>query len=262
MRLLITGDLPRAVAIPLHQQHHALSSLVYTLLRAADPEYARFLHDEGYGGGGDARRYKLFCFSGLRCSRRRIAGETLWLGPGRVTWQVASPLPAFLQAFATGLLACGQLEIGSLHLPIAQTQCLADPDFASGFAAFTCLTPIVAALPLPDGGTRYLRPCEGEAFRQAVGRNLLHKYHALHGQPFPDAEKVPFDFAFNADYMADPRHRQGTKLTMYKGIQIVGAQAPFTVSAAPALLQLMYDCGAGEKNAGGFGMVQVQEARF
>lgn len=261
MRLLITCEVPRPIAIPVNHQYE-LGSLVYGLLRAADPEYARFLHEEGYGGGESARRYKLFCFSGLRCARRRVDGETLWLGPGAVTWQIGSPSASFLQPFATGLLAAGGLTVGAATLPVASVQALPPPDFSSGTARFTCLTPIVAALPIDNGGTRYLRPCEGAEFSTAVRNNLLRKYQALHVAAFADEADLRFDLTFDAEYLADPRHRQGTKLIAYKGIQIVGAQAPFVIHTnAPALLELLYDAGCGEKSSAGFGMLQAQEGR-
>jgi CRISPR/Cas system endoribonuclease Cas6 (RAMP superfamily) len=37
----------------------------------------------------------------------------------------------------------------------------------------------------------------------------------------------------------------------------VGAFCPFTVSGSPELMETGYQTGLGEKNAGGFGMVDV-----
>ena len=254
MRLIIQCALERSVPFPINQQQH-LAALVYRFLNTSDPEYARFLHNDGYAIDAGARRYKLFTFSGLRAPRhcRRMNGDTLWLGPGNVHWQISSPREDFLRNFATGLLATGALEVGSQRLPIAEARTVSTPDFSAGTARFTCLSPIVAGVPDAEG-TRYLRPCEGEAFSQAVRKNLLHKYQALHGAPPPDDR---FAMTFDARYLADPRPREGTKLVRFKEISIVGAQAPFTATGAPDLLELMWDCGAGEKNAAGFGMVDL-----
>lgn len=256
MRLRIECDLRRETPFAINHQDQ-LTGLIYRMLACSDGEYSRFLHDEGYLLEGGAKRFKLFCFSGLRCQRRRVGGGTLWLGPGPVQWLIGSPVEPFLRHFATGLLAAGELEVGAQRLNVTQAQSLPTPEFAAGRALFTCLTPIVAALPLENGGTRYLRPAEGTAFSGAVRNNLLHKYQALHGHA-PTQEESCFEMTFDPDYLADPKHREGTKLITYKAIQIVGAQAPFTVIASPALLQLLYNCGAGEKNAGGFGMVEYQ----
>ncbi len=243
------------MSFPISQQHELLG-VVYRFLKSSDPEYADFLHQEGYAIDDGSRRYKLFAFSGLRAPRhcRQVMGGTLWLGPGVVDWQISSPREDFLRNFATGLLASGVLEVGAQRLPIAEAQTMSTPDFSSGSARFLCMSPMVASVREPSGGTRYLRPCEGEAFSQAVRKNLLRKYRALHGV---EAGDVDFEMTFDARYLADPKHREGTKLVRFKEINIVGAQAPFTATGSPALLELMWDCGAGEKNSAGFGMIEL-----
>lgn len=99
-----------------------------------------------------------------------------------------------------------------------------------------------------------LRPAEGEEFSEAIRRNLLRKYHRLHAAPPADAR---FNLAFDPAYLARDRN-SGTKLITYKNIQVRGALAPFTATGSVELMQVMLDCGAGEKNAGGFGMVDVK----
>ena len=256
MRLRITCELARQIACPVNHQHF-LTGLVYRLLECSDANYARFLHDEGYGLEADARRFKLFTFSGLRAQRRRIMGDTLWLGPGVVSWFIGSPVEDFLTNLATGLLSSGHLSVGPVELPIAQIETLETPDFSAGLAHFTCLSPIVVAVPVEINGkpgTRYLRPAEdGAAFSEAVRKNLIRKYRTLHeGKPPDDAR---FEMTFSADYLNS--HRGGTKNIAFKGIQIIGAQAPFLATGSADLLQTMWQCGAGEKNSSGFGMMEV-----
>jgi CRISPR-associated endoribonuclease Cas6 len=60
---------------------------------------------------------------------------------------------------------------------------------------------------------------------------------------------------FDPTYLS--RTSGGTKLVTFKGIGIVGAFCPFTVSGSPELMETGYQTGLGEKNAGGFGMVDV-----
>jgi CRISPR-associated endoribonuclease Cas6 len=259
MRLRITCDVRRETAFPVNHQHH-LMALSYGLVAVGDEEYARFLHNEGYAAGGEGKRVKLFCFSGLRCARRRSEGETLWLGPGAVTWLVSSPVEAFLRNFATGLLSAGLMRVGAQELPIAEVQTLPPPDLSRGAARFTCLTPIVASLPRPEsegGGPTYLRPRDGRAFSAAVRNNLLYKYRTLYGVPPQDDR---FELTFDADYLARNPHG-GTKKITIKGIEVIGAQAPFAADGSPELLALMVDCGAGEKNSAGFGMVDLMVGR-
>ena len=250
MRLRIQLDNPHGATLPLNYQHH-LTAAIYGLLATSDAEYAHFLHGAGYGPEGSTKRFKLFVFSWLR-GRHRVEGDALRFAPGPVAWQIASPVPDFLTHCATGLLAEAVLNVGSTSFPITQIETLPPPSFA-GTARFTCLSPIVAALPLPDGGTRYLTPSDGTAFSAAIRANLLRKHETLHGElPADDRFQLTFDPAYLE------RSHGGTKLITYKDIQIRAAFAPFCASGSAELLRVGYECGFGEKNAAGFGMAEVK----
>ena len=253
MRLRIQLDNPHGAALPLNYQHH-LTAAIYGLLAASDAEYARFLHGTGYGAEESSRRFKLFVFSWLR-GRHRVEGDRLRFAPGPLIWQIASPVAEFLTHCATGLLAEAALSVGPAAFPITQIQTLPPPQFTDLVekAHFTCLSPIVAALPLPDGGTRYLTPGDGEAFSAAIRANLLRKHAILHGGPPADDR---FQLAFDPAYLE--RSQGGTKLITYKTIQIRAAFAPFRASGSAELLRVGYEAGFGEKNAGGFGMVEMK----
>lgn len=249
MRLRVCLDNPAGTRLPINYQEF-LTAAVYGLLAASDADYARHLHDAGYADE-NGRRFKLFTFSWLRGGRRQVDGDFLRFAPGPLEWQLASPVSDFLTHFATGLLGVGTLRVGSAVLPITQVETLPAPTLAET-TRFTCLSPIVAALPLPGGGTRYLRPTDGAAFSQAVHHNLKRKHRLLYGElPADDRFALTFDPAYLA------RANGGTKLITVHGIHIVGAYAPFTVSGSPALQKVMLECGGGEKNASGFGMVEV-----
>jgi CRISPR-associated endoribonuclease Cas6 len=272
MRLRVALELEREAAVPINHQH-LLTGVVYRFLEAADADYAAFLHGEGYavspplsppsqGGvrnersqGGaqeDRRRFKLFVFSPLRAKRRRADGVILRIGPGPVEWLVSSPVEKFLTEFATGLLSAGVLQVGTLTLPIAQVEALPEPEFGDT-ARFTCLSPIVVSVTETREGrrvTRYLRP-DDPAFGERVRLNLLAKYAALYGAlPSDDRLTLTFDAAYLA-------RNRGTKKITYKEIEVVGAFAPFQISGSPELIRVGYTSGLGEKNAGGFGMVEV-----
>lgn len=251
--MLIRLQLNRAAYLPLDHQD-LLAGLVYRLLAKSDEEYARFLHNEGYGlPDAGSRRYKLFVFSGLRApkSRRRVEGRLLRLAPGEVTWLLGSPMSDFLTHSATGLFAAGQaVHVGEVALTVTSLECLPQPDFRHR-TRFTCLSPIVAAVPREEGGTRYLTPADGAAFSEAVRRNLVRKFTLAQGEPPPDASLV---LEFDAEYLA---RSSGTKLVTFKGVEIKGAFAPFTLRGSTELMRAGWECGLGEKNSGGFGMVEI-----
>ncbi|MCC6446496.1 MAG: CRISPR-associated endoribonuclease Cas6 [Armatimonadetes bacterium] len=252
MRIRVSLSNPTETTIPINYQE-LLTGAIYRLLGESSAEYARFLHDDGYAPDAGRKRFKLFVFSNLRASGWRAAGDRLVLSPGPIFWYIDSPVNEFLVHLATGLLGEAMLQVGRAAFPVASVETAPAPDFSGGHLRMTCLSPVVAAVS-EEGKTRYLRPHETEAFSAAVQANLLGKYLALHGR-LPEDDRL--EMAFDGDYLA--ARRGGTKLITFKGIQIVGAFAPFTATGSPALLETGYTCGFGEKNAGGFGMVGVWE---
>ena len=106
-----------------------------------------------------------------------------------------------------------------------------------------------------EGGARrthYLRPPEAEEFSEAIRRNLVNKYRLIHGTaPGDDRMQMLFDVA----YLARSPHG-GTRKARIKGVDVIGAFCPFEARGSAELLQTMWDCGAGEKNGSGFGMVE------
>jgi CRISPR-associated endoribonuclease Cas6 len=151
------------------------------------------------------------------------------------------------------LLTTGSVvSVGAARLRLEMVEALGTPVFGER-ERFTCLSPIVSAVPREDGKTYYLRPSDA-AFSDAVRANLLWKHRLLHGGP-PEDDRLLLEF--DAAYLADPKHREGTKLVTFKGIQIKGAFAPFMLTGSAALMQTAWDCGLGEKNSIGFGMIEM-----
>lgn len=256
MRIRVELHLDRPIALPINHQN-ILTGVIYSFLEQGDAEYARFLHDDGYLASQDERdhrRFKLFVHSPLRSRRRRVAGSVLQLGPGTAEWLISSPVDDFLTSFAVGLMAAGELDLGRMRIPIVMVQTLTAPDMRETMR-FTCVSPIVVSVTERQNGvvhTRYL-VAEDAEFSERVRQNLLAKYSALRGGALPADDR--FSLCFDQDYLA--RHR-ATKLVEYKGIRVRGMLAPFEVQGSPELMQIGYHAGFGEKNAAGFGMVEVE----
>lgn len=248
MRLRVCLRVQTETVVPINYQE-LLTAAIYGLLEKSHTDFARFLHDEGYSVDGGPKHFKLFHFGWLR-GRHRAEGDRLRFAPGHVEWQIGSPLPEFLTHLATGLLATRAVRVGAASLPIESIETTPNPIFTADGGRWTCLSPVVCALPLPGGGTRYLRPADTDEFSEAVRRNLLAKYKTLHSQP---PEDDTLRFVFDAAYLA---RSPGTKKITFKGIDIVGAFAPFTLFGSPELQELGYQVGFGEKNAAGFGMAE------
>jgi CRISPR-associated endoribonuclease Cas6 len=262
MRLHVALQCEREARLPIDHQD-VLAAAAYHLLETSDEAYSRWLHDEGFAADS-GRNFKLFAFSTLRAdsSRRRIAGDRLVLSPGPVEWIVASPKEAFVRHLATGLFQAGSLRVGGATFPVTGLESRACPEF-SETSRWTCLTPIVAARSEPGRKTpHYCRPHEEEAFSEAVRNNLLLKYRmAYGGPPRDDRLRLEFDRAYLERRAKRNPETAGTKKVRYKEIEVIGAFAPFALTGSAELMKLAWDCGLGEKNSGGFGMVETREKR-
>ena len=123
------------------------------------------------------------------------------------------------------------------------------------YAAQKLVSPITMSTKRERDGKPVMHYClpDDPAFSELIRQNLIRKHEAIHGHaPHEDT----LTFTFDDGYI---RKRQGrvTRLVDYKGIKIKGIMCPFRVSGSPALIQVGYECGFGDKNSAGFGMAEV-----
>lgn len=250
MRIQILADVGNGITLPVNY-NHLLVGVIYRFLEESNPEYADFLHDEGYLAA--EKRFKLFTFSQLMAERRRVTGEQIHFR-STLTWFVSSPMEQFLSHFADTLLTEGRLLLGGHQLKIIDVTIPRVPRFRSEMS-FRCLSPIVMSAVREHEGKRRTHYClpEDPQLSELICQNLIRKHEAIHGRiPQDDA----LSFRFDDNYI---RRKQGrvTRLVDFKGIKIRGVLCPFRVSGSVELIQVGYECGFGDKNSAGFGMVEV-----
>ena len=249
LRICLNGH---GIQLLINYQEH-LTGAIYRLLQTSDANYSHFLHNEGYRLDNSPRTFKLFTFSWLRGKHHPPHSGTIAFELGPMEWFLASPVDEFINHAATGLSTANGLRVADVLLPITKREILSVP-ILSETTRFTCLSPIVASVRQSDNRVYYLRPGpDGKAFSEAVRLNLIRKHETLYGRPPADNR---FVMTFDSDYLA--RTGGGTKLVTYKNIRHVGAFCPFTVSGSVELMRVGYETGFGEKNATGFGMVEVK----
>ena len=250
MRIKIVVDIGDGLTLPVNY-NYPLAGVIYRFLAESDSEYASFLHNEGYGV--DQKRFKLFTFSQLMAERRRITGDRIHFR-STLTWYVSSPVERFLSHFADTLLTEGRLSLGGHRLPIRDVTIPRVPRFRSEMH-FRCLSPVVMTTTREWDGKQAMHYCtpDDPVLSELIRQNLIRKHEAIYG-------RVPHDdtltFTFDKNYI-DRRQGRVTRLVDYKGIKIRGTMCPFRVTGSPALIQIGYECGFGDKNSAGFGMVEV-----
>ena len=250
MRIKITCDIGEGIRLPINYNYF-LASAIYGFLRESNPEYADFLHQDGYEL--ENRRFKLFTFSQLMAKRREIRGEQIHFR-SPLTWYVSSSQEPFLENFAASLMGAGILQIEHHRLRVQDVEVLRLPRFGPQMT-FRCLSPITMSTKRErDGqlGTHYCLPDDPQ-FSELVRQNLIRKYEAVYRHP--PTEKS-FAMTFDQAYI-NKKEGRVTRLVNYKGIRIRGVVSPFHVIGAPELIHIGYECGFGDKNSAGFGMVEV-----
>ena len=250
MRIQILADVGSGITLPINY-NHLLVGAIYRFLAESNPEYADFLHDEGYRTA--QKRFKLFTFSQLMAERRRITGEQIHFR-STLAWSVSSPIEQFLSHFADTLLIRGRLSVGQHQLKIIDVNIPRTPNFQSEMQ-FRCLSPIVMSAVRERAGQRRTHYClpDDPQLSELIRRNLIRKHEAILGRAL---QNDTLSFRFDESYI---RRKQGrvTRLVDFNNIKVRGIMCPFHVSGSRALLQVGYECGFGDKNSAGFGMVEV-----
>ncbi len=246
--------------------HYPLAALIYRSVSKVAPEYAAFLHEQGYQqDAANARAaFKFFVFSKPYLPDTLLdkgRDEHVWFRGGRVTWQVASPEEGFIAAFVNGLVAQQVITIGDkqsvTRFMVTQVEEILPPVF-SGKMRFTTLSPLTVSVSEPGNKEKQYLRADDPRFGSQVCNNLCHKFRIWTGE---GCEVDALRFEFDWQYI----ERRGgvqrvSRLESYKGTKIKSWQAPFIVTAPPELLQLGWECGFGEGNSKGFGMVQASDS--
>ena len=255
MRLkLILSPQENPTYVPINYQYQ-LSAAIYKVLAKASPAYADFLHQRGYPAPS-GKLLKLFTFSRLWIPNVRRQGTKLTAGR-RSSWilQVASPmLDEFVQNFVLGLFESTEIVVAGGRFFIEQVETLPMPEFKET-THFKCLSPIVVSTMRERGGKLmpyYYRPHD-PALSEAIRQNLLQKHEAIHQCP-PDDERL--SFTIPEGYK--PKSRL---ITLKEGTpeetQIKAFETYFDLTGSVELMRVAWECGVGEKNSQGFGMVEV-----
>lgn len=253
MRIKIIFQNTESIALPVNYNYF-LASAIYNYLKQSDPDYAEFLHDEGYVL--EKKKFKLFTFSQLRAKKRKVVGAKI-IFQSSVVWNVSSPSEEFLGGFAAGLLSRGKLTLAGVEFKLKDVLIPELPRFSDRMH-FTCLSPITISTVIGDAGERKLHYCSPEEsdFVEKIRQNLIRKYSLLH-------EREPGDDTFHMEFDREYVQKRDkiSKLINFKGVDIRGYMAPFYAEGNPALIKVGYECGFGDKNSAGFGMVEVIRKR-
>lgn len=248
----------RRTAVPVNYQY-PLSAAIYKILSQASPAYAEFLHDRGYPAPS-GRLMKLFTFSHLWIPGSRFEnGRLVSTRPGLWRLHIGSPMMQdFVQYFVMGLFQDTRIQIAAMgvcaQFVVQQVEALEIPQLSEAMR-FKTLSPIVVSTAREYHGEvkkYYFRPYD-EGLSEALRENLLQKYAIVEG-------RAPEDDRF--EFLLESQDRpKSKKITLKEGTpeatEIKAFETSFTLKGNPKLMQVAWDCGLGDHNSQGFGMVEV-----
>ena len=264
-------------AIPINYQY-PVAAAIYRLLSLANPEYSNWLHSQGYLAP-DGRPMKLFVFSRLNIHEKPKVDSSRNLllanNRSRVTLYISSPmLQDFIENFVCGMFMDQIFSIGNRNarcdFQIENIQALPSISLeqwvqmaAAGSLKFRCLSSIVASVKEKDAPTsKYLQPGEAK-LEEIICRNLVRKFFAVSRRAPKNGQ---LHFIPDQDYIASRGGKRISKaITICEGDEhrqtcIRSFITPFQLAGNPELIWCAYECGIGEKNSLGFGMIELESS--
>lgn len=264
MRFKVTlQSIDRRAVLPINYQY-PLSSWIYKTLEQGDPDLAGFLHEEGYAGDGH-RRYKFYSFSELRTPGARVNGDRLVLTRPEAEFAISFLADQAAQGLVMGMFRqAGAFWLGDgesgVNFTVSSVEMLKPPDF-EGSADFFTVSPVVISVSeqAEDGrpAKRYLSPLD-EGFEAQFLGNLRQKYKAAldAGLLPPGADPDPdIEYRLLSDHAKEKRIDLMRNRPGYTRVR--GYKFRFRLTAPKEVLHLVLLAGVGEKNAMGFGGVEV-----
>ena len=258
MRLKLTLQAKQNI-IPINYQHF-LTSAIYNYLSNSDAKFTNTLHSGKHIKS--KKDFKFFTFSWLQFPKKQIANSSLKILSSEFYWYISSPWEEFVQNFVNGLLELGGLRLGEHNFPIAQVETI--PDVIankmnqSQNIKFFCLSPIVITTKKEYKGKLakyYYKPTDDlEEISEKIRQNLINKSIAFYNKSPQDTSlKIEFDKNYIKTHKAQVLSHY---IKENINIKIPAIMCPFTVAGSIELIKFGYECGFGELNSAGFGMVK------
>ncbi|MDI9619141.1 CRISPR-associated endoribonuclease Cas6 [Methanothermobacter sp.] len=229
----------RPFKIP-YNYNHVVSAIIYR--RIADIDLASQLH----GGKG----FKFFTFSQLNIPRRKAFKNFLLSEDGRFYFFISSPNVELIKSLVEGFIDKPEIDFLRGRVNVEYVEFLKPPEFRRNMKFKTLSPIIVKTVKEEDGVLRQwdVNPNDLK-FYENLQKNLVRKYSEFHGGYDGDEylRVIPYQRSIKRKRIMIPKEDAETYHRAY--------HMKFRIEGDPRLIEFGYDCGFGEKNSMGFGMV-------
>lgn len=239
MQLIININLDKQLILQLNY-NHIVQSIIYRALSVI-PEYADFIHDNGYMNGN--RSYKMFNFGQLK-GEYRIEGRNI-IFSNFVSLEVRSPLSMLINilkySFETNGITFGEKTFNDILIEIY------DYTIEDSEINIEMNSPVtVYSTDEYMGNTYYYAPTDVE-FSDMIDANFKRKYFSYYGvRPYSNVE---------IELLNNTAPRK--MVTKYQGLYVNAWFGRYRLSGERKYLDFLYQTGLGSKNSQGFGMFSL-----
>jgi len=241
--------------LPMDYQYF-ISTWIYKVLNQADKEFAQFLHEKGYGGEGETKLYKLFCFSRLNFGKPKLWKEKklFEIQTHEITLQISFDVPEAATNFIKGLFMSQEFYLGDkfngIDFKVLKVEALPEPEFTETMN-YRLQTPwVVSYKSEDDKHPQYLSPNDALFEPQAIN-HLVEKFNNTRNSDSVSSEQVRFkrtsDFK-RAGFVMKPGTPEQSR--------VIGNLFEFELTAPVEVHRMIWNAGVSEKSSSGFGWVE------
>ncbi len=232
IKLIFKPDEP--LAIPLNYNYQ-LQSAVYAKL--AEICVSDFWHDNGFG---DTETFKFFAFSPLLGNY--IIEDKKIVFTDTISIEIRSPFFDFCDDLQRSFELKPSIKLFDTDLPISGAF-LTNQHINEESACFRTVSPIVLYTRDEYDKMHFISPASSQ-FVDRLHENFYKKYKTAFDTQPPELEIRVTEI--------------GKKIvTKYKEVWLTGYNCDLDITAPSEALEFIYDCGLGERNSQGFGLMRL-----
>ncbi len=261
MRLQIEFEiLGKAQLLPFNYQY-PLSSWIYKVIATGNTVFAEFLHNEGYATQ-EGKRFKLFCFSGLRfpkgLARKSDKEQGYLLIKSQKAWMdISFYLPEQLEPFVAGLFKQQEVYVGdknhAVKMKVANITMINEPDLKKG-KSIVCKTKTAVVMGEKNEDEKheqYIPPLSLN-YKGLIESNILDKCYAVGMM-----DVNPDEIDFNVERVSAKTVLQTIKAGTAEETKVRAFHYDFKLNAPKEVMNLLYATGIGSMNSLGFGLWDI-----
>ena len=230
---------PTTTLIIPYNYNYQLQSALYALL--AEVEESDFWHDKGFQYYDSS--FKGFCFGRLEGNYRNYPEEKKIGFEDTISLEVRSPSFEFIDTLQRALEKHPYIRLFNTRLEVNGAS-LMNRHLDEEKYILKAVTPVIIHTTHENGYTAYYGP-DDESYFHRICQNVNKKHMAITGK---QADRISLQ----------PRGSFKKTVTRYKNIYLTGYTGTFELRTSVKMAEFIYNTGLGEKNAQGFGFVQIK----